>query len=428
MRRQAEGNGMQYSWLAVLAGLPLILAPGESHAAPPVQPPQAASSPLVVQVNFLDRLLQDNTKRKRPSSTKRRTRNSQQNKAPVAAAVPAVVPAVIPVPTPKPGTASDPTPDTVPAATAVETPVPEEAPATPPTPAPADVPAPEPAPVPAPAAATDQPPAPTVEQPATAVEPAHEAEVPKPLPKPPEAATTPETTTPDVKPDAPAPAEPKAADQPAADKPAADQPASDTEEAKPAEPPPMPIAKEDPEELKACLADLSALGTKFTPIPSIDDGQGCGIDKPIEVAQVLPDVDLGGAIMRCKTAQALGHWLKDTVQPALNIAIPGRRITGIVPGSTYACRLRNSASAGKISEHARGNGFDVAAFKLDNGEKMELKPRMEDSTMEGAFQRTATAGACLHFTTVLSPGSDETHEDHLHLDVIERKGGYRYCR
>ena len=176
------------------------------------------------------------------------------------------------------------------------------------------------------------------------------------------------------------------------------------------------------------MADLAALGTRFKTVERIDDGQGCGIDQPIDVAEFLPGVDAGGATMRCKTAQALGHWLKDTVQPALNIAMPGRRITGLVPGSTYACRLRNSASTGKISEHAYGNAYDVAAFKLDNGDKMEMKPRAEDSTMEGAFQRTATAGACLHFATVLSPGSDATHEDHLHLDVMDRKGGYRYCR
>ncbi|OHV85063.1 extensin family protein [Rhizobium sp. LCM 4573] len=196
----------------------------------------------------------------------------------------------------------------------------------------------------------------------------------------------------------------------------------------PAPPPPPPLEKEDPAELRACLAELTSLGTKFKPLNRIDDGNGCGIEQPVEISEALPGISLGGAAMRCKTALAMAHWLKDTVQPSLKIAMPDRRITGIVPGSTYDCRLRNGASTGKISEHARGNAIDVAAFKLDNGETMEMKPRAEDSTMEGAFQRTATAGACLHFTTVLSPGSDAAHQDHLHLDVLERKDGYRYCR
>ncbi len=45
-----------------------------------------------------------------------------------------------------------------------------------------------------------------------------------------------------------------------------------------------------------------------------------------------------------------------------------------------------------------------------------------------AFQRALNAAACLYFTTVLSPGSDDAHRNHMHLDVMKRTGGYRYCR
>ncbi len=408
---------MRHSWIAVVAGLPLLMA-ASLPVNRPVLPPAHGD---LVNVGFFDRLLQDNSQKRRPSSNKTRSRKSQQTRT----ATPAL-PAVIPVPTAKPTGAEAATPVSEPpkpdTAALAQPAVPAEQPA----PAPVEKPAPAPAEKPTPAA-EPAPPAPTVEQPATAAEPAHEAEVPKPQPKPTE--------------DAPQPAKPDAASpgsgngQPPAANPSA-EPATPAqpgvteppkEETKPAEPPPPPIASEDPEELKACLADLETLGTKFKPIDRIDDGEGCGIDKPIEVAQVLPGIATGGAVMRCETARALGHWLRDTVQPAMSVAMPNRKITGIVPGSTYACRLRNNAATGKISEHARGNGFDVAAFKFDNGEKMEMTPRGDDHTMEGAFQRTVTAGACLHFTTVLAPGSDASHETHMHLDVIDRKGGYRIC-
>ena len=204
------------------------------------------------------------------------------------------------------------------------------------------------------------------------------------------------------------------------------EPAKEPKE--PPAPPPPPIATEDPVALKACLADLAALGTKYETAARIDDGEGCGIAQPLKIAEVLPGIDSGGAQMRCKTARALAHWLKDTVNPALKIALPDRKITGLTTGSTYACRLRNGAAEGKISEHARGNAIDIAAFRLDDGTEITMKPRAEDGTMEGAFQRTASAGACLHFSTVLSPGSDAAHQDHLHLDVLERERGYRYCR
>ena len=88
----------------------------------------------------------------------------------------------------------------------------------------------------------------------------------------------------------------------------------------------------------------------------------------------------------------------------------------------------SAGSTGKISEHAHGNAVDIASFKLADGKTIDIQPRDEDGTLTGAFQRAVTASACLYFTTVLDPGSDEAHEMHLHLDVIERENGYRYCR
>ncbi|MEN3148222.1 extensin family protein [Neorhizobium sp. IRAMC:178] len=421
---------MQHSWIAILAGLPLVIGAG----LPPERPiPQAQHSGVaagVMEVNFLARILQDGGSRERAPRRRESPRSQARGAVPQPPAL-ADVPVPIPKPvgdvekpaevpqqadraTSRPVVQAPPLPEALPPAASppVAQARPSESPQSPPQ---------SPAPSP-----------PVVEQPGTASEPAHEAEVPKPLPKPDNAAAAAEPTD---KPDqAAAPkqdaAKPEETRQDASKpdgKEDGKQPAEQQAEAPPP-PPPPPLVEENPDELKACLAELTSLGAKFEPTDPIDEGGGCGIESPIDVAEVLPGVSLGGATMRCKTAVSMAHWLKDTVQPALNIAMPGRRITGLVPGSTYACRLRNSASTGKISEHARGNAFDVAAFKLDNGEKITMKPRDEDSTMEGAFQRTATAGACLHFTTVLSPGSDAAHQNHLHLDVLERKDGYRYCR
>jgi hypothetical protein len=30
--------------------------------------------------------------------------------------------------------------------------------------------------------------------------------------------------------------------------------------------------------------------------------------------------------------------------------------------------------------------------------------------------------------TVLGPGSDKDHENHLHVDLAERRGGYKMCQ
>jgi hypothetical protein len=37
------------------------------------------------------------------------------------------------------------------------------------------------------------------------------------------------------------------------------------------------------------------------------------------------------------------------------------------------------------------------------------------------------ASVCARFTTVLGPGSDGYHENHIHLDLAERRNGYRIC-
>jgi len=35
---------------------------------------------------------------------------------------------------------------------------------------------------------------------------------------------------------------------------------------------------------------------------------------------------------------------------------------------------------------------------------------------------------CTRFSTVLGPGSDGYHEDHIHLDLAERRGNYKICQ
>jgi hypothetical protein len=203
-------------------------------------------------------------------------------------------------------------------------------------------------------------------------------------------------------------------------------------ETKPVEqPPPVEkiVVEEKPEALKACLAALKEIGAEFRTIDPIEDANGCGIEAPVELNSVLSGIKFEPAgTMRCETALALARWTKDMVVPAARISMPERQITVIANASAYVCRKRNGASTGKISEHAKGNAADIASISFSQGEPLIMKPRTDDATLAGAFQRTITASACLYFTTVLSPGSDAAHQDHLHLDVIDRKGGYRYCR
>lgn len=191
-----------------------------------------------------------------------------------------------------------------------------------------------------------------------------------------------------------------------------------------------PPEKEDPQAYAACLADLKQAGVEFSEAKPIDDGNGCGIDKPLTVRSVLPGIKLEPeATMRCQTALALSRWAKASVLPAADIAYGPNppHITAFNQATSYACRNRNNAETGKISEHAHGNAIDIAGFTFSDGKSFIIEPRQKDSTLVGAFERAITASACLFFTTVLGPASDAAHETHLHLDVLKRKGEYRYC-
>ncbi len=277
-------------------------------------------------------------------------------------------------------------------------------------------------------------------------DPANIDVAPKPQPKPgakpdtaaPDAAS-PDVPKPDTKPgekttegDQPAPASDTSAKDAAAPKrevqgpnlPDNNPPDKQTLEAQH-----LTIEPESDADHSECVKELQTLGVVSTDLGRIDDGNGCGIDKPIKVTEALPGIKLKpDGVFRCPVALALARWMKGTVIPAAAIAAADQgRITTINQASSYICRLRNSAETGKISEHARGNAVDIASFSFEKGEDIAVKPRREDSTLIGAFQRTVSAAGCLYFTTVLDPESDAAHETHFHLDVLQRKGGYRYC-
>jgi hypothetical protein len=259
-----------------------------------------------------------------------------------------------------------------------------------------------------------------------------EEQVPKPQPEP-APAQNPET--PPAASEVPTP-QPKPSETPAA--PAGEKfgPPSPTPEDR-AKPPTeqtleeqhLTIEPESDADHAECTRELQSLGVVFRETPRIDDGNGCGIDKPIIVSQALPGITLKPeATLRCPTALALARWMKGSVIPTASVALPeSGDITTINQASAYICRLRNGADTGKISEHARGNAIDIASFSFKKGEDVAVRSRREDSTLTGAFQRTVSAAGCLYFNTVLDPESDAAHETHFHLDVIERKGGFRYC-
>lgn len=163
------------------------------------------------------------------------------------------------------------------------------------------------------------------------------------------------------------------------------------------------------------------------------DGKGiCGLDRPLKVAALADgSVRIGArsVVMSCPMTAALERWVKDVVLPA-SYERYGVPVIELKSFGTYNCRTRNNVPGARLSEHAFANAFDLAGVVLANGYVVTVKKGWRGSEADRAFLRQITAGACGPFTTVLGPGSDGVHEDHLHLDLARHnaKGTYRYCR
>ncbi|PZO65309.1 MAG: extensin [Paracoccus denitrificans] len=197
--------------------------------------------------------------------------------------------------------------------------------------------------------------------------------------------------------------------------------------------PPMPEQlREDDFAYSACLLELFTQGVGYEELPAMidEDQRDCGIARPVRITSILPGVALaGGAEMRCDTARSLSHWVRDFVAPATK-RLPGSpKLTEMTLGTTYQCRgVVGGASSAKLSEHALGNAIDIASFRFDDGSEIVVAPREDSGDMLQAFQATVQASACMDFATVLGPGSNAAHDNHLHLDVKARRGGYRLCQ
>ena len=123
---------------------------------------------------------------------------------------------------------------------------------------------------------------------------------------------------------------------------------------------------------------------------------------------------------------ALDQWVAGSVQVAAQRWF-GQPVIEIHQISAYSCRGMNGNPHAHISEHAFGNALDVAAFTLADGRRVTVSEGWRGLPEEQGFLRDVHAAACQQFSTVLGPGSNVYHSDHLHLDLMRRSSGRSIC-
>lgn len=133
------------------------------------------------------------------------------------------------------------------------------------------------------------------------------------------------------------------------------------------------------------------------------------------------------ATLACPIVSVLDRWLAESVQPAAQRWF-GVRVVEIKQISAYYCRGMNGNPNAHISEHAFGNALDIAAFTLADGRRITVKGGWRGMPEEQGFLRDVQGSACQQFNTVLAPGSNAHHEDHIHVDLMRRSSGRQVCQ
>jgi hypothetical protein len=162
------------------------------------------------------------------------------------------------------------------------------------------------------------------------------------------------------------------------------------------------------------------------PIEDFSVGNGCGIRDGYTIS-AMGNVNFSEpAKVTCSVANTFNDWLQGSVQSRAQEAY-GEPVVSVKIAASYACRPRNNVRGAKLSEHGMGNAIDVAGFTLESGREVTVLGDYYGDNQSRGFFRGVRADACGPFHTVLGPGSDANHNDHLHLDLQKERGGGPYC-
>jgi hypothetical protein len=162
-------------------------------------------------------------------------------------------------------------------------------------------------------------------------------------------------------------------------------------------------------------------------VEPIKGAAGCALPEPVRLDAVTREdgvrVSLEPApVMRCAMAESVIDYVRIDLSAAA--AKIGATLLKVATAAAYDCRGRNRIAGAKLSEHARGNALDIGALQLADGRVVAVG----DPAMPAPLAEHWRNAACARFTTVLGPGSDPYHQNHIHVDLAERRSGYRMCQ
>ncbi|CAH1663991.1 extensin-like domain-containing protein [Chelatococcus asaccharovorans] len=180
----------------------------------------------------------------------------------------------------------------------------------------------------------------------------------------------------------------------------------------------------------ACLAAHKELRTSayFEQARAISGPGACGMDYPFRVSAFGEgSIALKSRpLLACPAITTTDRWFAEIVQPAAMLYF-GQPVTAVNAGS-YSCRSMNNKAGAARSEHSFGNAVDIMSLTLADGRVITILKGWRGAPEEQEFLREIFVGSCRYFSTVLGPGADAYHYDHLHLDLARHAKGRTICK
>jgi hypothetical protein len=176
---------------------------------------------------------------------------------------------------------------------------------------------------------------------------------------------------------------------------------------------------------EACLAVLARVPESvlaYAPLADHTPVADCPLENVVRIERAGVAFD-SSFVAACPLAVAWLRYERHRLQPAAR-ELFGRSVAAVEHYGSFACRNIYGREQGRRSLHATAEALDVAAYRLDDGRRIEVRRDWGDDDAEGKFLRRARQGACDAFGSVLGPDYNTAHADHFHLGV----GGYRVCR
>ncbi len=179
-------------------------------------------------------------------------------------------------------------------------------------------------------------------------------------------------------------------------------------------------------------------------VKPIEGNYTCGADFPLKVAALTNETTAsipgqGGdlltgitpeATLVCPMVVTLDRFNAEVIQQAA-MARFGQPVMEMKTMGSYSCRTQNNQRGARLSEHGFANAIDISGFRLADGRIITVVKDWKNGSYEAqAFLRDVHRGACQFFSTVIGPGGDMFHYDHIHVDMARHgiKGNRSVCK